>query len=344
MKTDTIFNIRRIFFVLGTACNFNCVYCVQHENKPRCKKLIKQDVIDWLADIAYQMPLRLKPEICFYGGEPLLYRESMRQIVDRFGEDFNYIIFSNGSNLTELDVDWINNHQIKFVLSNDGRNTIATRGFNMLEDQEFVEKFKRIKKKQILLVHSAASLNLDKEFEYIENKVPGIEIYAEDLMCNSTTPKELVEFDPQSLWDSYQNMFNQFLNKANTNAARRYGGYMMRAHKCITIEKEFPDYGTCGSGKHVISVDTDGNVYLCKNFNVKIGTVKTPYPELTQKAKEITKQLRDENLKNKGCFECGVFYFCRGGCPFEKSSDLQKKKCDMLRIKWSNVIEHYERG
>ena len=102
-------------------------------------------------------------------------------------------------------------------------------------------------------------------------------------------------------------------------------------------EPGFPQFGTCDSGRSMLSVDTEGNVYLCKNFNEKIGTVADNYETLYERAKVLTKRLRDRNLEQKGCFECSAFYFCRGGCPFEEASEAQAKKCDMLRLRWASI-------
>ncbi len=343
MLEKSIFNLKKIFLVLGTACNFNCIYCVQHENKPRCKKQIKPEVMDWLDDISYQLPKRFKPTIHFYGGEPLLYKEAIHQVIDRFGDQFNYEIVSNGSHLTDEDVDYFNEHDVSFVLSNDGPNTIVTRQVDMWKDDAFVARFNRLEKRGVDAVYSAQTQDLYQLFDYIAKKSPDTPVWHEDLICNSYTDERLVNFDVSTLLASYKRMGEEFelatgLEETKlTQGALTFNRWLNSAIRSIK-KPVFPQFGVCGSGKNTLTVDTEGNIYLCKNFNRKIGTVADDYDTLYEAAKELTKQLRDRNLEAKGCFDCPAFFFCKGGCPFEEASEMQKKKCVMLKTKWASVV------
>lgn len=341
MVLDSVYNVRKIVFILGTACNFNCIYCIQHDNKPRCKKQVKQEVLDWLDDIAYQLPYKFKPTIHFYGGEPLLYREAIHQVVEHCRDNFNYLISSNGSYLTDEDVEFFNKHNIRFAFSNDGPNTKVTRQVDMFEDPVFVERFNRIKNKEVDGVISALNQDYYAFFDYVEKHSPGCKTSYEELVCNEHTDPRLPNFDEETLLKSYKRMGEDleasWATGERNNGADVFNRFLKQAQFFIN-HPEFPAFGVCGSGKSVINVDTEGNVYLCKNFNVKVGTVKDEYEVLYARAKHETKKLRDAHLEAKGCFDCPAFFFCRGGCPFEKPSEAQKLKCNMIRTKWASVV------
>ena len=344
MIERSIFNLKKITLILGTACNFNCIYCVQHENKPRCRKTIKPEVIKWLEHIAFRLPKKFKPTLQFYGGEPLLYRDAIHQIVEHFGDDFNYALISNGSNLTKEDVGFFNANSITFVFSNDGPNTKITRQVDMFEDENFTKLFNQIEHKAIDLVYSALSQDLPNVFKHIEAKAPDTLIWPEELICNSYTDSRLVDFDKDVLLKSYKEMGEDLYTALNSkeevklsNSTRIFYNWVKSVSKTINYPV-FPKFGVCGSGNKALSVDTEGNIYLCKNFNEKIGTVSDSYETLYDRALELTKKLRDKNLEAKGCFDCPVFYFCKGGCPFEEASEMQKKRCEMTRAKWLSVV------
>lgn len=343
MLEKSVFNLRRIYLVLGTACNFNCVYCIQHENKPRCKKQISPTVFAWLENIAETLPEVFKPELVFYGGEPLLYKEAIHQIVDRFKDAFRYSIISNGSYLTDEDVKYFNQNNITYVFSNDGPNTVITRQIDMWQDDEFVSRFNKLNNRVVDSVYSAQNQETYKLFKYIEDKSPGTQVCLEDLICNSSTPSYLVDFNQETLLCDYKKMGDEvekyFNGECSTTSqcATKFTQWLREAMDAIKTP-DYPLFGRCGSGKSNLSIDTEGNVYLCKNFNEKIGTVLDSYDVLYENAKALTKTLRDKNLEAKGCFECPAFYFCRGGCPFEEPSELQKKKCEMVRTKWASVV------
>ena len=337
MLQNSIYNVRKIVLILGTACNFNCIYCVQHDNKPRCKKQIKQEVLEWLDDVAYQLPLKFKPTLHFYGGEPLLYKEAIHQVIDHCGDNFNYLISSNGSYLTDEDVDYFNANKVKFVLSNDGPNTKVTRQVDMFEDEAFTARFNRLENRGVDGVVSALNQDYYAYYDYVHKFSPNTQCSHEELVCGESTDQRLPCFSQDILLKAYKRMGEEFSAGEKTNGADTFNAYLKQALYFLN-HPEFPEFGVCGSGKSVISIDTQGNVYLCKNFNVKIGTIADEYEVLYEHAKEETKKLRDAHLEAKGCFECPAFYFCRGGCPFEKPSDAQKQKCEMIKTKWASVV------
>ena len=341
MIQNSIFNVRKISLILGTACNFNCLYCIQHENKPRCKKQISQKLFDWLDDVAYRLPMKFKPTIHFYGGEPLLYKEAIHEVIDHCGDDFNYLIVTNGAYLTDEDVDYFNAHDVRVALSNDGPNTKITRQVDMFEDEEFLKRFNRLKHKEVDGVVSGVNQDYYAFMAYVEEKAPGASPSFEELVCNEQTDEKLCVFDPAVLLKSYKRMGEELIvswdSGVQSTGAAVFNKFLKQALHALN-NPTFPDFGVCGAGKSNISVDTQGNVYLCKNFNLKIGTVADEYEDLYARAKEETKKLRDAHLDAKGCFDCPAFYFCRGGCPFEKPSKQQKHKCDMLRTKWASVV------
>lgn len=345
MIENSIYNIRKIFLILGTACNFDCVYCVQHENRPRCRRHISEDVIEWLEKIAYRLPLCLKPRIVFYGGEPLLYRKTIHEIVDRFRDKFFYGIISNGSELNDEDIEYFNANKVRFTFSNDGRGTPKTRQVNMFEDVDFVNRFNRLNDRSVDAVYSSVTQDLYDLAEYVEEKSPGTQLTVEDIICNSLTEDWLVEWDELKLLETYRRMGEEtqnFLKNKSTEKSLTTAIWMKWVKTGISNYRnpQFPDFGVCGAGNSAISVDLEGNVYLCKNFNIRIGSVHDSYETLWSRAKDETKALRDKNLEAKGCFDCKSFFHCRGGCPFEEASDQQTRRCRMTQIR-CGAIDSY---
>lgn len=342
MIQNSVYNLRKIYLLLGTACNFNCIYCVQHDCKPRFKKQMKPEVMKWLESVAYQLPMKFKPTIHFYGGEPLLYKATIREVIDHFGDDFKYLIVSNGSHLTDEDVDYFNKNKVEFILSNDGPNTEVTRQVDMWKDDDFVERFNKLEKKGVDAVFSALNQDFYALFDYIDAKSPSCSVSHEDLICNENTDPRLVCFDIPKLLQCYKQMGDELGENYGrevftSRAAETFNRWLLEALHFIG-HPQFPDFGVCGAGKSNLAVDMQGNIYLCKNFNTKIGTIADSYETLYENAKLATKNLRDKHLEQKGCFDCSAFFFCRGGCPFETPSDAQKKKCDALRAKWASIV------
>lgn len=340
----SIFNLKRISLILGTACNFNCLYCIQHENKPRCKKVVHPEVINWLLETAYKLPAKLKPRLLFYGGEPLLYREAIHQVVDICRDKFHYCIISNGANLTDEDVDYFNEHDISFTVSNDGYATEQTRQIDIFKDEQFKKCFNRLKSKSVSAVRCGLNPNVKTLFDSIDAAFPGVAISTEGLTAFPDTQKVLTDFDMnevgKGIIDQQVKLFDCIKKDTEKELAPRTSYERDLEQRVIKIIKAdngggvplpFPN---CGVGKHELGIDLEGNVYLCKNFNVKIGTIEDSYETLSKKAEAVLTELNEKNLKAKGCFECPVFDYCRGRCPFEPASERQAEMCRYRKTVW----------
>lgn len=333
----SIYNLKRIVLILGTACNFNCRYCVQHENKPRCKKTIHPDVIDWLKKVSYKLPQKLKPTIMFFGGEPLLYREAIHQVVDQLKDSFKYGITSNGSLLTEEDVEYFNENNIQFVLSHDGDCTEYTRQVDVLKCDKIADLFKKINNRLVSAVWTAMNSDMRAVKGVINAKLgENTPLTFEELMTAPETDPKLTQYNPNEILRIFHEM-GESLDSDWDNTANHQQFCRMLREGMGRIRSPYAPRCACGFSE--IGVDTQGNVYFCKNYNEKIGTINDPFEVLHERAKELLQKLYEQNLEKKGCLTCPVAFFCRGGCPFERPSERQKEKCEGVKAKWQAVID-----
>lgn len=88
-------NANLVFVILGRACNNKCIYCMQHDiitNQVNVK--VNPKVIDFLTELGSQRdenddPLRIQ----FFGGEPLIYFESLKHIVKELSKKKHFFSF-----------------------------------------------------------------------------------------------------------------------------------------------------------------------------------------------------------------------------------------------------------
>ena len=107
------YKIDTIFIMLGFACNFNCKYCLQYKNKTHeVITSFNEEIIDF---IRYQASINEHIRINFYGGEPLLYIDTIRKIVSSLHniENIHFSLITNGSLLDKDIIDFI----FKFLLN-----------------------------------------------------------------------------------------------------------------------------------------------------------------------------------------------------------------------------------
>lgn len=341
-ERPTLFDINRVFLVLGSACNFNCPHCVQHESHPRIKKEIEPKVLDYLKNLADSRPERMKPNLTFFGGEPLLYKPAMRSAVRALGDRFNYTIISNGALLTDEDVEWLNQNDIYFVFSNDGFYTKCTRDLNLFDDPSFVARFNRIKRRCVEGVFHAYNTDIYKFWSYVHSVAPGTQICLDDLICSGSVPDSYQCFDIDEIRGMFKRIQSDhlrfFRREMEANAAI----------ECLYQKVRMIDRGritdgrpTCGTCRTMLNIDTSGNVYLCHNSDEVIGTIDDDIVELGRRGESRIKKKMNELIKARGCQNCSVFGFCRGGCPMEDPRKNRQPLCEVRKIQWHTAESCY---
>lgn len=109
-------------FILTTACNFSCSYCYQPHS---CLYLDTEKALK-TADFFFPF-LDEGSFINFYGGEPLLAFDVMREVVSRMerlsertGKKVGFSITTNGSLVTDEILAFFDRHRFSVLLSFDG--------------------------------------------------------------------------------------------------------------------------------------------------------------------------------------------------------------------------------
>ena len=115
--------------ILGVTaeCNLRCDYCFcdWHKEDMSLETAIKAADMA-LENFYYKKEHNIpcipeKPEILFFGGEPLLkYEEIIKPIIIKYSDLFNYSITTNGLLLSEDIVDFLNQHNVSVLFSFDG--------------------------------------------------------------------------------------------------------------------------------------------------------------------------------------------------------------------------------
>ena len=133
--------ITKIFLILGDACNMSCAYCKAHLANSRVeitKKNISPQALAFLEKTIKETPTLIN----FYGGEPLLYFETIKYIIDTLNIPVGDVIWStmtNGRSLTPEMVEYFNDKKVTVNLSWDGEKTSILRGFDVFADKKLRE-------------------------------------------------------------------------------------------------------------------------------------------------------------------------------------------------------------
>lgn len=135
-------NINTVFLMLGISCNMNCAYCLQHPlvHKPLTRK-VNPEIYDFLGEVAQENTRTL--HLQFYGGEPLLYFRTIREVVEEIEKrkiPMTFGIITNGRAMTDEMVRFFHAHQFSVTLSWDGPRVLETRGYDVFSIPETRER------------------------------------------------------------------------------------------------------------------------------------------------------------------------------------------------------------
>ena len=102
--------LKRLLLKLGTACNLGCPHCHQVQ-----KNFTEHPgLIDWIKDQGFK-------RITFSGGEPLMYFDTIKRIMETLGKDVHYRMMSNGTLLTKEIAEFFKQYNVTYCVSYDGK-------------------------------------------------------------------------------------------------------------------------------------------------------------------------------------------------------------------------------
>ena len=331
-----------MFLMLGSACNMKCRYCGQHE-MPRVKKTVSTQTLDFIRSRINSRPQEDKYLIHFFGGEPLLYWNVIEEVVNTFGESLTYVITTNGKLLSEEKVNFFNKWKFLVNFSNDGLYTEFTGRENLLLNDDFCKLFLKIENRCVEALWHTYNHNFYELIDWIERRVPGTRIIHDDVnVCGGIT-KELVTYFPDILLQNEDNIPKDFMECYIKGENSHTTDYILPLIDTILSNLEKPDkqtYPKCSILGNMLNVDLQGNIFVCHNNGIKIGTVSDPINIILKRLSDYWYSIRDKIFKAKGCSTCDVVKFCRGGCPIENinNPELIAMSCNARRSKWNTAI------
>ena len=349
-----------VFIILGRACNNNCIYCMQHEfvnkNIKHEDTEINNDIIDFLAELSENRDKRTDylMYINFFGGEPLLYYDSIKYITKELLKKTNctFGLISNGKALTDEMVKFFNLYNFSVGISWDGYNVLKTRHYDIINDTEMRKRLLKLKNLNISSV--GCSYSYPREIfdaaipfcdEYYKKHGKYINIGIDPLYDTHLTDRSLLDIDydkifyqiteivraylyPNEIKDDklrhpiYKNYISPFIERVKNYV--KNGGNL-----CKAISK-------CGNGFNVINLDLKGNLYPCHNMDKPCSTIYDSY------IKYINNIILFDSTKEyiEECESCPIYSICYGGCPLISLNKIGRDNyCKLKKAYYYPIIE-----
>jgi radical SAM protein with 4Fe4S-binding SPASM domain len=280
----------------------------------------------------------------FWGGEPLLYWETIKQHILMFESEGiypkQYRIFSNGLLLNDEITDFCNKHSVLFTMSYDAPNPLAVR--SAIPSQENINALLKCRKRSVNFVFNALNCDPVHGFTMLEEMFPETIVDMGLINLLSDIPKDIYTFKEGQIDQALSELADEII-AGNDPYGNRYNFFLEKFYIHDIFNKDtfkiYP-YPPCAPGFTSISFKFNGDIVRCHNDNQVIASIDDTYEEIRNKHGQIWKDLIPDK-----CYNCSVLPICRNRCPiglFTKDK-TEYVHCDVLRQIYGSVIKNMQR-
>lgn len=333
-------------------CPLECTYC--NLRKDTSKKTMTFEEIDQqISNFISDNPDVLK-QVCITGGEPFLYPNMIKKIVEKYGEQVMFLFYTSGYCFTDDILEFLSHYKVNFTLSVDGGEELT----NYLRPVKVGESyFQRLKKNMPSLLYYFPNVTA----KVIINHIYIDQIYKTYLSLEqigfrkiyftmdfternnndegakhtehkyTQEEKDLLQYQFMKIADQMIYGFRHNLRRCTIQNITRIG--RVETDTSIDFEPENIFCGIC-NGAFMYDVSKRTLREGCfKKFNYSL--------------KQYIEELRTKFNQNKTCpkdSNCGCWkYCCLSGCPttnLENTGsliDLEENQCVLNKICYNTL-------
>lgn len=321
--------VKALCLHVAHTCNLNCSYCFASQGKYHGDRALMtlevgKRAIDFLIEHSGD---RRNLEVDFFGGEPLMNWEMVKQLVayarsieKEHGKNFRFTLTTNGMLLDDEVIDFCNKEMHNVVLSLDGRKEVHDRfrkdyaGHGSYD--VIVPKFQRFVEKRgdksYYMRGTFTHYNTDFTNDIFHMADLGFtELSMEPVVCDPSDPCALTEEDMPVLFEQYEILAKEMLRRHREGRPFTFYHYILDLKNGPCIYKRITG---CGSGTEYMAVTPWGELFPCHQFvgdnayslgNIWDGVTNT---EVQEKFRSCNAYSRPE------CKDCWARLYCSGGC------------------------------
>lgn len=348
--------IKALCLHIAHDCNLRCSYCFAGTGEYMGhRSLMSLEVgkraIDFLIENSGN---RRNLEVDFFGGEPLLNFDVVKEIVyyarsreKEANKKFRFTITTNALLLDEEKSAFINEHMHNVVLSLDGRKEIndavrkrvdGTGSYDRILPRALKMANER-KNKEYYVRGTFTQKNLDFGKDVLHLADVGFDqISIEPVVAEDGSGLEIREEDLNSIFNEYEELAKEYVHRRKSGKWFNFFHFMVDLEGGPCIAKRLRG---CGSGTEYLAVTPQGDLYPCHQF---VGKSEFLLGNIFDGLKDNT--VRDKfaecNVYTKPeCNSCWAKFYCSGGCaanayqfnkdikiPYKIGCELEKKRVE----------------
>ena len=359
LKARTSGVVKALCLHIAHTCNLNCSYCFASQGKYHGERAVisfevGKRALDFLIENSGS---RRNLEVDFFGGEPLMNFEVVKQLVayarsieGEKGKNFRFTLTTNGMLIDKDVIDFANRECHNVVLSLDGRREIHDK-FRV--DYLGRGSFDRIvpKFKELVDARGGKGYYMRGTFthanpDFLEDIKAMLELGFNELSMEPVVsapgdPAELTDEDMAIVCEQYEKLAELMLERHREGRPFTFYHYMIDLTGGPCIYKRISG---CGSGTEYMAVTPWGDLYPCHQFvgeeKYLLGNI---YEGVTNKAAQ--REFAECNVyAREECRTCWARLYCSGGCAANayhatgSVKGVYKKGCELFKKRMECAI------
>ena len=345
-------------------CNLACRYCFAEEGEYHGRRALMdlETGKKALRFLVTHSGARRNLEVDFFGGEPLMNWEVVKELVaygreleKEYPKNFRFTLTTNGVLLNDEVMDFCNREMDNVVLSIDGRKEVHDRmrpfrrgagSYDVILPKflKFAEQRRALGLKYYVR-GTYTRWNLDFSRDVLHLADLGFDqISVEPVVASPEEPYSLREEDVPVLLAEYDRLADEMIRRKKCGKGFIFFHFMIDLSGGPCVYKRLSG---CGSGTEYLAVTPWGDFYPCHQFvgmeefllgNVDEGVTRN----------DLVRDFKCVNVyAKKECRTCFARFYCSGGCAanaynfsgnvldvYEIGCILQKKRIECaIRIK-----------
>ncbi len=329
LKRKTSGVVKALCLHIAHTCNLNCSYCFASQGKYKGDRALMslevgKRALDFLIENSGS---RRNLEVDFFGGEPLMNFEVVKQLVEyarirekEAGKNFRFTLTTNGMLINDDVIDFANREMSNVVLSLDGRKEVHDKfrvDYNGKGSYDKIvplfQKLVKARDNKNYYMRGTFTHNNPDFLEDIKTMLSlgFTELSMEPVVCAKDDPSALTEEDLPIVLKQYEELANLMIERQNEGKPFTFYHYMidLKGGPCI-----YKRVSGCGSGTEYMAVTPWGDLYPCHQFvgdeKFKLGNVYTGVDNT---------KIQDEFMAcnvyaREECKDCWAKLYCSGGC------------------------------
>ena len=321
--------VKALCLHVAHTCNLSCPYCFASQGKYHGQQaLMRFDVgkraLDFLMENSGD---RVNLEVDFFGGEPLMNLEVVKELVAYAreqegprGKKFRFTLTTNGMLIDDDVIDFANREMHNVVLSLDGRKEVhdrlrvdwAGRGSYDRIVPKFQKLVERRGGKGYYMRGTFTHANPDFTKDVLHMADLGFDqLSMEPVVCAPDDPAALTAEDLPIVLEQYELLAKEMLRREREGRGFTFYHYMLDLAHGPCIYKRISG---CGSGTEYMAVTPWGDLYPCHQF---VGEEAYRLGDIWQGVTNTA--VRDEfkscnAYARPECADCWARLYCSGGC------------------------------